>query len=73
MSAHDEEVVPAPADDFEQEVESLGRNQEFQRFLDRRAASGGRIALSDFEAEIERSIATIDIASHQEPEKGDIV
>jgi len=60
MNAHDEEFVAAAADDFEQEVEALRRNQDFQQFLDRRAASSGRIALSDLEAEIERSIAEID-------------
>jgi PHD/YefM family antitoxin component YafN of YafNO toxin-antitoxin module len=60
LTAGGEEFVVAVADDFEQEVESLRRNHEFQQFLDRRAASSGRIALSEVESEIERSITEIE-------------
>jgi hypothetical protein len=60
LTAGGEEFVVALADDFEREAESLRRNQEFQRFLDQRAASTCRTPLSDVEAEIDRSIAELE-------------
>jgi PHD/YefM family antitoxin component YafN of YafNO toxin-antitoxin module len=60
LTAEGEEFVIAPADDFEAEVESLRRNQDFQRFLDERAASKRRIPLSEVEAEIDQSLAQLE-------------
>ena len=54
LTADGEEFIIAPADDFDLEVESLRRNQDFQRFLDERAASPRRIPLSEVKADIER-------------------
>jgi PHD/YefM family antitoxin component YafN of YafNO toxin-antitoxin module len=65
LTAGGEEFVIALADDFELEVEALRRNQEFQRFLDERAASNGKVPLSDVESEIDRSIA--DLETNQAP------
>jgi hypothetical protein len=60
LTAGGEEFVIALADDFDLEVESLRRNQEFQRFLDQRAAATGKVPLSDVEAEIDRSIEDLE-------------
>jgi hypothetical protein len=51
------EFCIAEADDFEKEVEALRGSQAFQRFLDERSASAGRIPLEDIEAEIEKELA----------------
>jgi len=51
------EFCIAEADDFEKEVEALRGSQAFQRFLDERSASTGRIPLEDIEAEIEKELA----------------
>ena len=51
------EFCLAEADDFEREVEILRSSQEFQRFLDKRAASTTRIPLEEIEAEIEQELA----------------
>jgi hypothetical protein len=42
------------ADDFEREVAALRNSLEFQRFLDERSRSTGRISLDEIEAEIDR-------------------
>jgi hypothetical protein len=60
LTAGGEEFVVALADDFEQDVESLRRNQEFRRFLDKRAACARTTPLSEVEAEIERSIGELE-------------
>jgi len=38
-------------DDFEKEVEALRNSQDFQRFLDERSCSAGRIPLDEIEAD----------------------
>lgn len=48
------ELTPQEADDFEKEVEALRNSQAFQRFLDERSRSTGRISLDEIEAESER-------------------
>jgi hypothetical protein len=60
LTAEGEEFVIAPADDFDLEIESLRRNQDFQRFLDERAASPRRIPLSEVKADIERKLADLE-------------
>jgi hypothetical protein len=60
LTAAGEEFVIAPADDFDREVESLRGNQDFQRFLEERAASPRRIPLSEVEADIERKLAHLE-------------
>jgi hypothetical protein len=67
LTAEGEEFVIAPADDFDLEVESLRRNQDFQRFLEERAASPRRIPLSEIEAEIERKLAQIEKVENPPP------
>jgi hypothetical protein len=48
------DLAPQEADDFEKEVEALRSSQAFQRFLDERSRSTGRISLDEVEAESER-------------------
>lgn len=48
------EFLLSEADDFEREVETLRNSLDFQRFLDERSRSAGRISLDDFEAESDR-------------------
>lgn len=57
LTADGREFVLAEADDFEQEVEALRSSQAFQRFLDERSQSTGRIPLEEIEAEIEQELA----------------
>jgi hypothetical protein len=51
------EFLLSEADDFEREVEVLRNSVDFQRFLDERSRSVGRISLDDLEAEIDDEIA----------------
>ncbi len=48
------EFLLGEADDFEKEVEALRNSQAFQRFLDERSRSTGRISLAEIEAESDR-------------------
>lgn len=48
------EFLLGEANDFEKEVEALRNSQAFQRFLDERSRSTGRISLDEIEAESER-------------------
>ena len=57
LTADGQEFFMTLADDFEQEVETLGQSQAFQRFLDERSASPRRIPLEQIEAEIEWELA----------------
>jgi hypothetical protein len=57
LTADGQEFFMAPADTFEQEVESLRQSHAFQRFLDDRSAGPGRIPLDQVEAEIEQELA----------------
>jgi hypothetical protein len=50
------EFCLAEADDFEREVETLRGSQAFQRFLDERSVSAGKIPLDEIEADIDREL-----------------
>jgi hypothetical protein len=47
------ELLLSEAGDFEKEVEPLRSSVDFQRFLDERSRSVGRISLDEIEAEID--------------------
>jgi hypothetical protein len=57
LTADGREFFMTLADNFEQEVESLGRSQAFQQFLDERSACTRIIPLAEIEAEIGRELA----------------
>jgi hypothetical protein len=57
VTADGQEFFLSLADDFEKEVESLRRSQDFQRFLDERSACSRRIPLEEVEAEIDQELA----------------
>jgi hypothetical protein len=64
LTADGQEFLMAPADTFEQEVESLRQSHAFQRFLDERPAGPRRIPLDQIEAEIERELTDQPKAGH---------
>lgn len=46
------ELLLSDTDDFEREVEALRNSVDFQRFLDERSRSVGRVSLDEVEAEL---------------------
>ena len=57
LTADGREFVLAEADDFDSEVAALRASPAFQRFLDERSRSAGRISLEESETEIDRDLA----------------
>jgi PHD/YefM family antitoxin component YafN of YafNO toxin-antitoxin module len=54
-----QEFVLTEADDFEKEVETLRNSETFQRFLDDRSRSAGRVfSLDEIEAEVDSELKT---------------
>lgn len=57
ITAQGKEFCLAPADDFDNEVETLRNSQAFQHFLDERSKSTKRISLDQLESEIDQELA----------------
>lgn len=57
ITAQGKEFCFAPADDFDNEVETLRKSLAFQRFLDERSKSSKRISLDQLESEIDQELA----------------
>ncbi len=57
LASDGKEFFLSEADDFEREVELLGRSQAFQRFLDKRSACTHKIPLDEVEKEIEKELS----------------
>ncbi len=56
LTENSEEFILSPADDFEQEADSLRKSASFQSFLDERSQCKTRIPLSEIEKEIDKEL-----------------
>ncbi|HVT57063.1 MAG TPA: hypothetical protein VHR45_01570 [Thermoanaerobaculia bacterium] len=57
VTADGQEFLLSEADDFEKEAQILRNSVSFQRFLEERSRSTGRISLDEIEAEVDRELA----------------